>query len=194
VLDAAIRVLGTAGTRGLSHRAVDASAGVPEGTTSNYFRSRDALIGGIVERLVALDRIGWEALAAQVRPTTAAELAEAVAGFVRYATGPDRDRTAARHALFLEATVRPQLRAPLAAGRAEIGSWANGWLARFGSTDPSTHSRVLLDYLDGVILHRLSFAGTATDPLPDIRTVIRALLPDLPPIKDLRTEIGDQTT
>ncbi|RLK55353.1 TetR/AcrR family transcriptional regulator [Actinokineospora cianjurensis] len=42
--DAAIDVLAEEGARGLTFRAVDAKAGVPAGTTSNYFASRDALL------------------------------------------------------------------------------------------------------------------------------------------------------
>lgn len=49
--DAGLRVLARAGTRGLTHRAVDTEAGVPVGTASNYFRSRDALLGGLGERI-----------------------------------------------------------------------------------------------------------------------------------------------
>jgi AcrR family transcriptional regulator len=49
--DAGLRVLAEAGARGLTHRAVDRAAGVPAGTASNYFRSRDALLGGLGERI-----------------------------------------------------------------------------------------------------------------------------------------------
>jgi DNA-binding transcriptional regulator YbjK len=49
--DAGLRVLAHAGARGLTHRAVDQEAGVPAGTASNYFRSRDALLGGLGERI-----------------------------------------------------------------------------------------------------------------------------------------------
>lgn len=51
IADAGLSVLATDGSRGLTHRAVDTVAGVPVGTTSNYFRSRDALIEGLVERI-----------------------------------------------------------------------------------------------------------------------------------------------
>ncbi len=50
--DAGLRVLATTGARGLTHRAVDAEAGVPTGTASNYFRSRDALLGALGERIM----------------------------------------------------------------------------------------------------------------------------------------------
>jgi AcrR family transcriptional regulator len=49
--DAGLRVLAESGARGLTHRAVDAEAGVPTGTASNYFRSRDALLGALGERI-----------------------------------------------------------------------------------------------------------------------------------------------
>jgi AcrR family transcriptional regulator len=51
--DAGLRVLARAGARGLTHRAVDQEAGVPAGTASNYFRSRDALLSGLAERIFA---------------------------------------------------------------------------------------------------------------------------------------------
>ncbi|MFC6506917.1 TetR/AcrR family transcriptional regulator [Promicromonospora citrea] len=49
--DAGIAVLAREGARGLTHRAIDGEAGVPTGTTSNYFRSRDALVSGLFERI-----------------------------------------------------------------------------------------------------------------------------------------------
>lgn len=54
--DAAATVLGREGLRGLTHRAVDAEAGAPTGTTSNYFRSRADLVDAAAESaLAALD-------------------------------------------------------------------------------------------------------------------------------------------
>ena len=44
-------VLADEGARGLTHRAVDAAAGTPRGTASNYFPSRDELIAALVERI-----------------------------------------------------------------------------------------------------------------------------------------------
>src|SRR5688572_10321143 len=53
LLDAAIEVLAREGARGLTHRAVDGEAGVAEGTTSNYFRTREALSTAIAARIDA---------------------------------------------------------------------------------------------------------------------------------------------
>jgi AcrR family transcriptional regulator len=55
LLDAGIEVLARHGARGLTFRAVDAVAAVPQGTTSNYFANRDELLrelgGHVFERL-----------------------------------------------------------------------------------------------------------------------------------------------
>lgn len=58
LVDAAIKVLAARGARGLTFRAVDVEAGVPVGTTSNYFTSRDDLLtqaGGRIFRRLAPD-------------------------------------------------------------------------------------------------------------------------------------------
>src|SRR5215831_16726248 len=55
IADAAIRTLARDGMRGLTHRAVDRAAGLPEGSASYYFRTRQALLQATVERLAELD-------------------------------------------------------------------------------------------------------------------------------------------
>src|SRR5213596_2632337 len=52
--DAAIEVVVRDGLHGLSHRAVDEEAKEPRGTTSNYYRSRDALLEATQRRLMEL--------------------------------------------------------------------------------------------------------------------------------------------
>lgn len=51
IADTAIATLADAGARGLTFRTVDAAAKLPTGTTSNYFRSRTALIGAVIDRI-----------------------------------------------------------------------------------------------------------------------------------------------
>ena len=51
ILDAAVDLLGEQGVRAVTHRAVDAAAGLPAGATSNLFRTREALFDGIVDRI-----------------------------------------------------------------------------------------------------------------------------------------------
>jgi AcrR family transcriptional regulator len=58
--DAAIELVARRGLHGLSHRAVDRQAGVPAGTTSNYFGTRDALLVATMERVWELHHLDME--------------------------------------------------------------------------------------------------------------------------------------
>ncbi|MET0839076.1 MAG: hypothetical protein ABWY19_09870 [Marmoricola sp.] len=53
LLEAAVRVLAHSGLRGLTHRAVDREAGLPEGTCSAYMRTRLALLTTLTEYVAA---------------------------------------------------------------------------------------------------------------------------------------------
>lgn len=53
--DAGIRVLAEQGSRGLTHAEVDRTAGVPDGTTSYYYRTRAALLRGVGGRVAEID-------------------------------------------------------------------------------------------------------------------------------------------
>ncbi|MGX1854503.1 TetR family transcriptional regulator [Streptomyces sp. NBC_01456] len=176
VLDAGIRVLGDEGARRLTYQAVDAAAGVPSGTTSNYFRNRAALIDGIVDHLQEREHRDWEDFASAAVPADAGELADAVARFLRYVTGPERARTAARFALYLESTARPALRPALTRGREAVTGWGAEWLRRFGSPAPRRHCGILLDYMDGVVFRQLAFPDEDFDPGPGLRELLSGFL------------------
>jgi DNA-binding transcriptional regulator YbjK len=176
LLDAAIGVLGNQGSRALTHRAVDAAAAMPYGSTANYYKTRDALISAVVERFAERDRIGWETIASFVRPGTPAELAEGLVGYVRRALGPERAITVARYGLFLEATLRPELRDHLATSARELRKWAVEWLREIGSADPEGDCEAIFDYLEGVILHQLAFDGrVGGDWEPAVSRTVRRL-------------------
>lgn len=56
ITDAAIALIADAGIRALTHRALDASAGLPDGSTSYYFRTKADLVSGVSTRLVEVSR------------------------------------------------------------------------------------------------------------------------------------------
>ncbi|MGW3465775.1 TetR family transcriptional regulator, partial [Streptomyces olivaceoviridis] len=81
--DTAITVLADSGMRGLTHRAVDRAAQLPPGTTSAYYRTRQALLTALVRRLVVLDQAELEERgAATPVPRTADELTAGIAALV----------------------------------------------------------------------------------------------------------------
>src|SRR5690349_24747847 len=110
LLDAAIGLVGVRGLTALTHRAVDTAAGVPTGTTSNYWRTRQALLDALVDRVVTRERDRWEQLTRATFPSTASELAGTLAVLAKVATGPDRALVLARYALLIEAAQHHDIR------------------------------------------------------------------------------------
>ncbi|MFF3735600.1 TetR/AcrR family transcriptional regulator [Streptomyces sp. NPDC002476] len=181
VLDAAVKVLGTGGLRGLTYQAVDKAAVVPAGTTSNHFRSRDLLVTGVVAHLEALDARDWKRFAATPVDGGPEALAGALAHTVQHVLGPARHRTTARYALALEGIVRPAVREPLSRARESLIELTSKWLADLGSPAPREHCRILFDYLDGLMFHQVAMPEADFAPEPGIRTVLSAFLPPAAP-------------
>ena len=165
IADAGLTVLARHGARGLTHRAVDQAANVPTGTTSNYFRSRDALIEGLVtrigERLAPspedLERRALE----QPSPTL---FAQYVRDIVRRLSS-EREVTLALFELRLESTRRPEV-------AAFLGAWQRAGFEEDVAFNTSAglpggrREIALFHYaIDGLLLDRL------TTPIdPDSRT------------------------
>src|SRR5512146_402832 len=110
LLDAAIRVLGERGMRALTHRAVDAEAGLAAGSTVNYFPTREALLEAIADRVSALERQRFDEVAIGVVRLTPADLGRAIARWAQEATGSFRALTLARYAVLVEAGTNPGIR------------------------------------------------------------------------------------
>ena len=101
------------GAKGLSHPKVDRQAGVPEGSTSYYFRTRTALLRAVAERLAELDLAELKSVTEATRVDNgrrsaprASRLATVV---MRSATEPGLTRTKARFELLLQANRDPVL-------------------------------------------------------------------------------------
>ncbi len=176
LLDAAIGVIGESGIHALSHRAVDTAAGLPPGSASNHFRTRDALINAVVERFADRERANWEDIATRVCPTTPQELAQALAEFAQDATGPHRILTMARYAILLEAGIHPSLRAQLAATGARVNAWFRNWLRVAGSGDPDRDAPIVMNHWTGLVLHQLASPDPAFDPSGQLTTLVTAVI------------------
>jgi AcrR family transcriptional regulator len=176
LLDAAISVLGERGIHGLTHRAVDAAAGLPAGSTANHFRTRDALLNAVVERFAARERANWEELAATMCPVTPQELARALAVFAQKAAGPHRTLTLARYAILVQAGIHPSLRAQLMATGARVNAWFMNWLRIAGSTDPERDAPIIANHWTGLVLHELAMPDPAFDPYPQIAALIDSVV------------------
>lgn len=169
--DAAVTVLARDGLRGLTHRAVDAEAGLPHGSTSNYFRSRAALVQAIVTRLEELD---LEALTAAPAPETDDRPAFAahLAGRVALMASPSQVRaTRARLALLLEETAAPALQA----GHHRFLAMLESALAGGGHPAPGMAARAVADLLEGALVHAVSVDSRAVD-VTEVADAVERLL------------------
>ncbi|MCK6066223.1 MULTISPECIES: TetR/AcrR family transcriptional regulator [Microbacterium] len=176
--DAGISVLAREGARGLTHRAVDAEAGVPAGTTSNYFRSRalllDALVARIGERLAPDPLVHAEL---SERAPTKDLFAEYLRDIVRRLS-TQRDVTLALFELRLESARRPEV-------AEAIGTWLrtgfDGDVAfNTGARLPGGREEIALFHyaIDGLLLDRLT---TPIDPATPTDAVVEALAARLLP-------------
>ena len=176
LLDAAITVLGERGIHALTHRAVDIAARLPAGSTSNHFRTRDALLNAVVERFAARERANWEDLAMRMYPTTPDELADVLVIAAKEATGPHRTLTLARYAILVEAGIHPSLRAQLSSTGAGVNSWFMHWLRVAGSADPEHDAPIIMNHYTGLILHDLANPDPAFDPTDQITALVTTVI------------------
>src|SRR4051794_26959478 len=117
-LASAVELLGAEGVRALSHARVDARAGLPAGSTSNWFRTRRALLAGVVDWMAERERADFDPSGFPA-PSDAQGLIDGLYAMVEMQTGPFAARTRARYALFLELASDPELGAPLRQQRHE---------------------------------------------------------------------------
>lgn len=176
IADAAIATLAGAGMRGLTHRAVDRAAGLPEGSTSYYLRTREALLWAAVERLAERDAAELAERPALQGDLGQAEIAAALAAIVLHWTGSGRERMLARYELALEANRRPELQRVFVAAGTRFRADAEAMLAAASATDPPAQAPLLVAYLDGLIFDHLAGAGTLDLGEDRLREAIEELL------------------
>jgi DNA-binding transcriptional regulator YbjK len=152
ILDAALAVLAEQGMRGLTHRAVDAAAGIAAGSTSYYFRSRAALVAGCVHRLLEQD---LEREVPEVLAAGPAALADALTATAVAMATTQRHRTLARYELTLAAARDPDLRRVMRAGGDTVRRLGADALAASGAPDPAGTAAALAAVMDGLAMTAL---------------------------------------
>lgn len=177
--DAGLEVLAEQGARGLTHRAVDRAAGVPLGTASNYFATRDALIAGLVvrigERLAPEEDVLRELAEA---PPSRALFARYMRDILRRLLG-SRQVTIALFELRLESLRRPEVAALLRRWRHE--GFADDVAFHRAAGLPGDEREVALFHyaIDGLLLDRLDhplMPEDSSDAIVD--ALVDGLLPE----------------
>jgi DNA-binding transcriptional regulator YbjK len=152
--DAAVDVLGHDGVRALTHRAVDARAGVPQGTCSYHFPTRNALLTAALERIAELD----------LAESEGRELGAVLAAWA------GSHRTRARFMLMLDPQARRELgdaAGRLADGFVELAEKLTGSRAR---------ARLMIGLIDGLLLDELTRGTVADDERRERIAVIERIV------------------
>jgi DNA-binding transcriptional regulator YbjK len=176
ILDAAIEVLGARGSRYLTNRAVDVAAGLPLGSTSNRFRTREALLVGVLERLLQREGARWTTVAAELRSPTISSFADAVGQQLTALAVEDRVLSLARRAVFIEAARQPALGEALRRAQDEITTWLAPILAGLGVPDPRRQARSVMALMDGLVSHQLVNPDPGFDPAAALDALVRGLV------------------
>ncbi|MER8095140.1 TetR/AcrR family transcriptional regulator [Streptomyces goshikiensis] len=174
IADTAIDLVAAAGLRGLTHRAVDAAAGLPAGSTSYYFRTRTALIGACYQRLAELDLGDVDADGPPPAEADRGAAAEALAALLYRWLTTGRARQLARFELSLEAARTPELAPEL--HRAGLGARARATaiLAGLGAERPEEAAELLVGWTEGILYDRLAGTLARSRPAPDLAELTSA--------------------
>lgn len=171
-LTAAVSLLAEGGLRSLTHGRIDERAGLPKGSTSNFFRTRAALVTGVMERIVAIET---PRVADAAFPRSVDELVDALNALFELTTGPSRELTTARLVLFTEAVHDKGIRKAANQGRTALESLLVPVFRDLGAPDPPVSTDMVMACLEGLILHRIT-RGDERDQRPVIDLVVRSAL------------------
>jgi DNA-binding transcriptional regulator YbjK len=159
ILEATLRVIGRGGIAAVDHRAVAADAGVPLGSTTYYFDSKDDMVSQ------ALHHVADEATAelsrqrAELEGKSPAAVRRRLVEHVMDAVTIDRMLLLAQYQLYLESARREELRPAAELWDAAYRTFYARALEILGAPDPIERATLLCVSLDGLVLRHLARAG-----------------------------------
>jgi len=156
ILDAALEVVVDQGLRGLTHRAVDRAAGLPEGSTSAYLRTRRALQTALAEYVAVRLAADVDELVVQLDgctgddPRTVAMVQRMLARWL-----DERTLVLAKIELTMEAARDPELASLIAQGRERVVEIIAEILAGHGHDQTTARAETMMASFDGILLAAL---------------------------------------
>lgn len=155
IADAALDLLATAGARGLTHRAVDALAGLPPGSTSTCCRSRLDLVALALNRHAARNLADLQADAERLAsaPPSLERFIDTLAERLDDWMSPaKRPRVVAQIEIFLIASREPSLQEIVEGLHQRFVDAATAALARLGIDQAEDVATGLIATVDGILL------------------------------------------
>lgn len=156
LLDAALHVIADEGLRGLTHRAVDRRAGLPEGSCSAYWRTRNALQAALTEYVASALLDDVDKLAEQMLVCGADEQAgmdSALELFLRWLD--QRELLVARLELTMAASRDDELAQLLADHRSRLVTIVEQIMTISGKENGAERAEALVASYDGILLAAL---------------------------------------
>ncbi len=171
----------------MTHRAVEKTAGLPPGTASNYFRSREALLVAAAERIVELHHADMDRAAQQHKTAAvpAASITELVVDLLTEsllgAATTLRSRYLAIFELQLEAVRRPALASALAGLQDSSTRFTAGHHAELGLPIPRERIPTLITLYGGALFSLVTAPpGSISKDVVQgvVRAIVHGALPD----------------
>ena len=180
ILEAALRVIGRSGRESVTHRAVAEEAGVPLGSTTYYFDSRDDLLRQALEYVASHEVERYGRLAEELRSVKSGrELADRLLSEL-VSAAEDRVAYIAEYELWLEAGRRPDLREAAQSWCDAEQRSVSGAMEALGSTDPVTDASLVVAAIDGlgerVLAREDDPARAAEEFRPELRRLVERLV------------------
>lgn len=165
LIEAAVSLLAQEGMRGLTHRKIEESAGVSQGTVKYHFGTLDGIVQAVLKYMVRVESANvMQVSAAVIRKAQEegaipAELwAEASQTYSALMQQPEY--SLARFELVLHVARHPELQTIMREARDEV---VRTTAESLPGANPEASARMVLALMDGILLHQLS----AREPLVD---------------------------
>lgn len=176
LLEATVRLIGRGGIAAVDHRAVAAEAGVPLGSTTYYFASKDEMVADALEHVA--DREAARIAAAPeggLLDTAADTLPERLADTLIEIWAGDLVVLLAQYELYLESARRPDLRPAAERWDRAYRDLLHRALDELGADDPARRARLLCAGLDGLLLDHVATGTDARALRSDLVDLIRRI-------------------
>ncbi|WP_262851276.1 TetR/AcrR family transcriptional regulator [Mumia quercus] len=181
LLDAGIEVIAHLGARGLTFRAVDKEAGVPTGTTSNYFANRDALLRALSDHVFVRLAPDPEVVAERLSGEPSRELEVVLMQDIVDRARADRAGYLAMFELRIEAARDPELQEAFTARyRANLQEITSAHVEG-GFPGDATNALLLYLAMSGLLLEHLTLPGVVDRDEDGLRQLVRDLVVALVP-------------
>jgi DNA-binding transcriptional regulator YbjK len=179
LLEATVRVIGRGGIAAADHRAVAAEAGVPLGSTTYYFESKDDMVAQALHYVAdrEAERLREE-IDGGLLDAREGSPAERIADLMIDVWAGDRTVLLAQYELYLESSRREDLRPAAERWDAAYRGFFTAALEQLGARSSSRTARLLCCALDGLLLDHVA-TGSSPDELRklSVETIDRLLAP-----------------